>query len=604
MTSSRVPKVMALFALLALGHEARPLRASPEEIEFFEKEVRPVLAEHCFECHGPKVEQAGLRLDTKARFLKGSDNGPIVTTDQPEKSLLLQVIQHSQEPKMPPEEKLSEAAIAALTRWVGMGAPWPEESSAPEPSDPATLAKGHWSFQPIKDQVVPPVRNRDWVRSPVDAFVLSKLEPAGVTPSPLTDRTTLLRRVTYDLTGLPPTPEETEAFLSDQSPDAFQKVVDRLLASPHYGERWARHWMDIARYAETKGYVFTADRRYPFAFTYRDFVIDSLNQDMPYDQFLMYQLAADQLVTEENKEPLAALGFLTLGRRFLNDERDIIDDRIDVVTRGLMGLTVACARCHDHKYDPIPAADYYSLYGVFASTGEPGDLPVVGPARDPAKVAEFEKSVADAEQRIATYLKERREEIRTTLCQDAMKFIAAAIQLNGDPNNAAIDETAKKHGLNAALLRLVLSRWAPFQEKWLASTDPVAHWTSPLDPFPEVSPMRWIERRDAFDLLTNVGDGEVEGLLANRGKDHLNQLRQRIADLRINHPGAPRRAMAMHDLPQPVDPVIFVRGNPGRRGDAVPRQFLAVLSGPSGNRSLKEVGASNWPVPSPVRRIP
>lgn len=249
-------------------------------------------------------------------------------------------------------------------------------------SDPASEttaeASDHWAFQPIKKPAVPAVRDTSWVQNPIDAFVLAKLEAQGLTPSPRADKRTLLRRASFDVIGLPPSHEETDEFLNHDSSEAYARVIDRLLASPHYGERWARHWLDVARYADTKGYVFEEERRFPYSYTYRDYVVRSLNEDLPYDQFLVEQIAADLLPLGEDKRPLAALGFLTLGRRFLNNQHDIIDDRIDVVTRGTMGLTVSCARCHDHKYDPVPTADYYSLYGVFASASEPAEKPLLG----------------------------------------------------------------------------------------------------------------------------------------------------------------------------------------------------------------------------------
>ena len=220
----------------------------------------------------------------------------------------------------------------------------------------------------------------------VDAFVLSRLEAAGLTPSPEADKRTLIRRATIDLWGIPPTADEVDAFESDRSPDAFERLVDRLLASPRYGERWGRHWLDVARYADTKGYVFTQDRRYPYAYTYRDYVITALNVDLGYDQFIVEQIAADQLPRGGDNRPLAALGFLTVGRRFLLDQNEIIDDRIDVVTRGLLGLTVTCARCHDHKFDPIPTEDYYSSLRRLRQLGRAGRAPLAGPARRPGKV--------------------------------------------------------------------------------------------------------------------------------------------------------------------------------------------------------------------------
>ena len=235
------------------------------------------------------------------------------------------------------------------------------------------------------------VEHSDRVASPVNAFILAQLEAKKLEPSPLADKRTLIRRATFDLIGLPPTPAEVDAFLADESAGAFAKVVDRLLASPRYGERWGRHWLDVARYADTKGYVFTAEKRYPYSYTYRDYVIRSFNEDKPYDRFLVEQIAADRLPLGDDKRPLAALGFLTVGRRFLNDNNEIIDDRIDVVTRGLMGLTVTCARCHDHKFDPIPTEDYYSLHGVFASSVEPAELPLLPDAVPEADKADYDK---------------------------------------------------------------------------------------------------------------------------------------------------------------------------------------------------------------------
>ena len=249
--------------------------------------------------------------------------------------------------------------------------------------DDASSSK-HWAFRPIQDSPVPIVDRPEFVDTPVDAFIIERLRRAGLSPAPLADKRTLIRRANYDLIGLPPTPREVVEFLDDDSPDAFEKVVDRLLSSPHYGERWGRHWLDVARYANTKGDAGAADPVNPFAFTYRDYVIRSMNADLPFDQFLVEQIAADRLGLPADSPKLAALGFITVGRRFLNNIHDTIDDRIDVVTRGTMGLTVVCARCHDHKYDPISQRDYYGLYGVFSSSHDPDPLPVVGQLDDSA----------------------------------------------------------------------------------------------------------------------------------------------------------------------------------------------------------------------------
>ncbi len=260
-----------------------------------------------------------------------------------------------------------------------MGAPDPRVATAAQKAG-LEAGKSHWAWQPLTKPSAPEVKDAAWAKTPVDSFILAKLEEKDLRPNLPADKPTLIRRATFDLIGLPSTPEEVADFVKDESPDAFAKVVDRLLASPHYGERWGRHWLDVARYSDTKGQVKRQreDPNYPFAWTYRDYVIRSFNDDKPYNVFMIEQLAADKLpATARNPTNLAALGFLTLGERFLGMQNDIINDRIDVVTKGFLGLTVTCARCHDHKFDPIPTKDYYSLHGIFASCTEPAVEPVL-----------------------------------------------------------------------------------------------------------------------------------------------------------------------------------------------------------------------------------
>lgn len=362
--------LMWLFGAVALSARPAPPDPvpTPAQADFFETRIRPVLAQNCLMCHGKDTQKSGLRLDSLAAMKAGGNSGPAIVPGDPAKSLLIRAVHQTGPIKMPPTGiKLPDNEIADLEAWVKMGAPWPE--SSPAAKAPAPL----WSLQPVVCPPVPRVADKNWPKNPVDAFVLQNLAAHGLHPSPPADRRTLLRRVTYDLIGLPPTEDETEAFLKDKSPNAYEKVVDRLLASPHYGERQARLWMDVARYADTKGYVFMEDRNYPTAYTYRNWLIDSFNRDLPFDKFVIDQLAADQLPevkSKQDREPLAAMGFLTLGRRFINNQQDIIDDRIDVTMRGFEGFTVECARCHDHKFDPIPTQDYYSLYAVFDSSHE------------------------------------------------------------------------------------------------------------------------------------------------------------------------------------------------------------------------------------------
>ena len=370
----RVKLVASLLVLSLPVVAAADEPPSPEAVEFFERKVRPLFVEHCQDCHGDKKQRGGFRLDSRAALIKGTDNGPGLIPGRPDDSRLMHAVRYQDDLKMPPKAQLPPESIEILAEWIKQGAVWPDSKPAASGSTAdASAWKSHWSFQPVAQPPVPIVQATAWPQTEIDHFILAKLEQAGLAPSAPADRRTWLRRAYFDVIGLPPTFAEVQAFEQDPRPEAYQAVVDHLLASPHYGERWARHWLDVARYADTKGYVFQEDRNYPQAYTYRDWVVRALNEDLPYDQFVLKQIAADQVATESTQSDLAAMGFLTLGRRFLNNTNDIIDDRIDVVMRGTMGLTVNCARCHDHKYDPIPTQDYYSLYGVFDSSVEPKD---------------------------------------------------------------------------------------------------------------------------------------------------------------------------------------------------------------------------------------
>ena len=396
--------VFSSFGLVAFAEPTR------EQFEFFDKKVRPIFEESCYRCHS--VEQGkskgGLTLDTRDGWQKGGENGPAVEPGNVDKSLILKAVSYEDaDLQMPPKgEKLSPAQIADLTTWVKMGAPDPRKGSGAITSKLSGLtdkARGHWAYQPVTRPAVPTNKNQQWCQTPVDAFILQKLEAAQMTPAPSADKETLLRRATYDLIGLPPTTQEVAAFLADETPGAFAKVIDRLLASPHYGERWGRFWLDTARYSDTIGGERNAvrrgaDYRYPYAWTYRDYVIKAFNEDKPYDQFIIEQLAADKLPAPKSSADLAALGFLTVGERFRN-VNDIINDRIDVVSKGFLGMTVTCARCHDHMFDPISTKDYYALHGVFASTIEPQDKPVIGAPPQHAEILDYEQKRVELETR-------------------------------------------------------------------------------------------------------------------------------------------------------------------------------------------------------------
>ncbi len=449
-----------------------PASFSPQAIEFFEKSVRPVLAEHCFECHGAKKQESGLRLDTRAGVLKGGDNGPIIDLKRIENSRLLLAVKRSGDLKMPPDATLNPQHIDALTQWLQSGAAWPAQQSEPGQSI-SEQAQKHWSYQPVKSVPPPAVRSATWPQSAIDAFVLAKIEAAGLQPAACADRRTLIRRASFDLLGLPPSPEEVAEFVAAPGDDreAFRALVDKLLESPHYGERWGRYWLDLARFADTKGYVFFEDKHFHWAFTYRDYVIRAFNNDVPFDRFVLEQLAADQLELGDDKRPLTAMGFLTIGNRFMGNVHDQLDDRIDVVTRGLLGLTVTCARCHSHKYDPIPIEDYYGLYGVFRSSVEPTLPPTFlpPPATDDAK--KFESEMQTRLQKLDDFITSTRNEVMSSTRKRAAEYLLAVHTKRGQPSTEDFMLIAEK----GALLPVIIHRWEVYLKQTKATEAPL--WT-------------------------------------------------------------------------------------------------------------------------------
>ncbi len=412
--------LVLFFVMTASRLSAQPVgQSSPAQaaLDHFEKKVRPLLLAKCVSCHGPDKAKGGLRMDA-AGIAEGGDGGPVVVPGKPDESRLIKGVRQFGDLKMPPNSKLKDQEIADLVAWVKAGAVWPKDAvKTPPPHPPlrkggqgglapgqapkfdpndttANLKfseakftaeqKGFWAFQPVKPVNPPAVKNEGWAKTPVDRFILARLEAAGLSPAAPADKRTLIRRVTFDLTGLPPTPEEIDAFLKDERPQAYAKLVDRLLDSPHYGERWARHWLDVVRYAETTANDGNFVMRY--AWRYRDYVVGSFNNDKPYDQFIIEQLAGDLLPATGDPphpplqkggqggvtaEQVIATGFLMVGPKALAEadfeqcRMDIVDDQIDTTGRTFLGLTLGCARCHDHKYDPVPTVDYYSLAGIF-----------------------------------------------------------------------------------------------------------------------------------------------------------------------------------------------------------------------------------------------
>ena len=374
------------FALLIGTSFATPLRAAdpPIDDEYFEKKVRPILVANCISCHGKEKQKADLRLDSREAMLKGGENGPSLRPGDPEKSAIVRSIRFDGEIKMPKKGKMKDEEIAIFTAWVKGGAPWPAggvvaKASPAEKFDLQARAKAHWSFQPIRRPEVPSLQSpKSKIQNPIDAFLLARLEPAGLTFSTPAEKRVLIRRLYFDVIGLPPTAAEIAAFESDKSPDAYVKLIDKLLASPHYGERWGRHWLDLVRYAETHGHEF--DFEIADAWRYRDYAIRAFNADVPYNQLLTEHLAGD-LIEKPRRNPkdgsneaLTATGFWWLGEAkhspvdSRGDYADRTDNQIDVFGKSVLGLTLACARCHDHKFDPIATKDYYALFGVIASS--------------------------------------------------------------------------------------------------------------------------------------------------------------------------------------------------------------------------------------------
>ena len=472
--SGSSPKLLLLLYLL-IGPATTVPAAEPnaEAVEFFEKKIRPILVTHCSECHslGSKKRQGGLLLDSRDGWMRGGDSGAVIIPGDPDKSLLiLAVRQTDKDLRMPPKQKLTDTQIADLEMWVKNGAADPRrsvidnaEELSTRPKYGMSLEEGRqfWSYQPVKDPVVPKVRNASWPRNAVDHFTLARMEAAGVTPAPVADARTLLRRVTFDLTGLPPTPAEMDAFLADTSPQAFEKVVDRLLDSPRYGERWGRHWLDVVRYADTCGNA--SDYPVPQAHRYRDWVIRAFNKNMPYDQFLREQIAGDLLPSgtdTERFERITATGYLAIARRFGGDRKGehylTLEDTIDNLGRAFLGSSISCARCHDHKFDPFTMSDYYGLYGIFESTRypfpgaeadkKPADfVPLMTPAQIDALLAPHREKLAALD-----------AEIKTLEVADA-----EAKKLPDGPDKKAAVEAATKPLAEAKKKRIAVVAEAP-----------------------------------------------------------------------------------------------------------------------------------------------
>lgn len=479
-------------------------------IEFFETRIRPLFAERCWSCHGQKKQEGGLNLSSRVRSETGGDSGPALSPGNPQKSLLFRAVEYEGDFKMPPDGRLSEAEIADLSTWIQNGAVWPDRESSDVPDSAVRDQKTDavlWSLQPVCNSPLPVVKTVAWPCSPVDYFVLAGLENQALTPALPAIKPTLLRRVTLDLTGLPPTPKEFDEFLNDQSAEAYAKVVDRLLASPHYGERWGRHWLDVVRYADARDLIqLPAESDFREAWRYRDWVVKAFNQDLPYDQFVRMQIAGDLMQPADpaqmDADALVATGMLAIADFVPGDVNkdqmiaDCVNDQIDVVGRAIMGMTIACARCHDHKFDPVSTEDYYSLAGIFFSTRVipgpvPGNTPLI---RVPLLPAAEIKAIETQAERDRTRLAELSDRTQTSTDREYVAYLERQVvtefardlelavdylKLRNDINPPSLLDFSESHGANGK----VLERWVAFlqQQPALSTFNPLQPKQSPSD---------------------------------------------------------------------------------------------------------------------------
>jgi len=643
---------VSLSLLFCLGFAASETRAddpTKEQLKFFEEKIRPILNDHCFACHSSEKQESDLRLDSREFVLKGGASGPAAKAEDADDSLIIEVMEYGGDIEMPPDQRLDDGVIDDFRQWIDDGMAWPK-SKDDVSEKPMTIEERvadhkmtHWSYRKVTRPETLKLEQDNWSRNAIDQLLLKLMRLKLVTPSPEADRFTLTKRLYIDLLGVPPTYPEVKRVQDDASADWYERLVDRLLASPRYGERWGRHWMDVARYADTRGYAFAKDRNYPHAYTYRDYVIDAFNSDKPYDVFVNEQLAADQLESREDLERLAGLGFLTVGRKFVN-KHDDIDDQIDVVSRGLMGLTVSCARCHDHKYDAIPTADYYSLYGVFASSRE-GDLPYIGEKETVDQFVLQKKKVDALQNDYDQFLRTKQSEIGDQLRLNVDAYLAQLLHGLKPLDFSSVDFVTID---SSSVKRRVIRRWRDYIKRIGNDSHPlwmpwfklsalgdndrfaklagqmISDWQKPevkinallLDELKANPPQKRIEIARVYGKVladvylawkekgsndsglsklsqpqqqvgialftdntpTNVKIDQVASLLNDAERKIYLGKKEAVGNLRSRLPSEPDRAMVVADLPKPVEPFVFLRGQAGRRGKQVPRQFVAVLS--------------------------
>ena len=638
---NRTATILCLFvALRGIGAGQDTSR-----IEFFESRIRPLLAERCAVCHSDKAKMAGLDLMSAEGFARGADTGLLVDGADIEKSRLVRAVRYQSDIKMPPTGKLAGADIQAIEQWVLWGAPWPEPTEAEDrprqAGEKAAALDGadHWAFQPLSPVEPPTVENLHWAQSPVDRFILAELEEGGIEPATGAGKLTLLRRAKFDLHGLPPTETEINMFLADTGQGAFARLVDRLLASPRYGERWGRHWLDVARYATSTGV--DEDHRYPDAWRYRDYVIDAFNRDLPYDKFVREQIAGDLQPAFEpgtvNVNGITATGFLALGPKAIAQQDrvqmvyDVVDEQIDTVSKAFMGLTIACSRCHDHKFDPVLTTDYYSLASIFASTKTYADLSleegnVVQFHMEPLIPREVYQRYRSHRDRIDA-VKKRIESILESAAIDHMEdqllprmvdYMAAARRVYVEGED--IDELARAADLDPATvkkwaeyldpgdqLRLYLKDWhdanattargvaEEYRKAFAASS---AEWRGKVTSWKK-DVLRAYESRkpapqkpltDGFKNRVHEEAALKEGgpfyldteqraaILSAELRDLVGKLRSEQAELEAASPPRPPMASAVIDG-EIVDQPVFIRGSHHNHGRIVPKIFPVVLAG-------------------------
>jgi hypothetical protein len=557
--------------------------AAATDEEFFEMRVRPVLAAKCGSCHGP-ASMAGLRVDSREALLKGGTRGPAIQPGDSAASLLVRAVTHADPKlKMPPGGPLAASDVEALRQWIDAGAPWPQRAARP-----AAPSRKHWSFEPVRSVSPPPVETPEWANSAVDRFLYARMKAQGLSPLPRAAPRTLIRRVALDLTGLPPDPAEVAAFERDPSPEAFARVVDRLLSSPRYGERWGRFWLDIARYSDDK-LNSTQDDPRPNAFRYRDWVIKAFNEDMPYDVFVKAQIAGDLLPDAEKYEP--GVGFYAMSPEFQ-------DDRVDATGRGFLALTVGCAQCHDHKFDPIPQKDFYSLLGVFQNT-KPHETPLA--PEDVVKAWDArKKEIDDLDAALKAFLKAQALSLAEVLAHRTADYLRAA--RSDDP-----DAAARAAALDAETVR----RWADYLKKPPEHSypldDPERFAREALRVFArkkEVDEQNLIRlggskdrevlsqanlvslEREEYVLwrdlygdkgLFHYGETHIGRFLSGEWKRHLETQQARLQALRDALPPQYPFLHSLRDVEKPANIRIHLRGNPENLGEEAPRRFLQAL---------------------------